>query len=89
MRPAIFQIPGAGVIPCGLPPLWNQERKKTNSKSVEEHARVSAALPQCLLQEGFVWGPVAKRLHASQSNKNGKKNKTTVAKITSQSPSSV
>src|SRR5262245_43473263 len=46
IRPTIFQIPDAGIIPCGLPPLWNQEKKNTNSSTVEQVASISAVLPQ-------------------------------------------
>jgi len=46
MRPANFQIPGEGNMPCGLPPLWNQDKKKSTSNTVARLASDKAIAPE-------------------------------------------
>jgi hypothetical protein len=50
MGPKIFQTPEDGILPCGLPPLWSQEKKKTNSNRVAQLAIISAAWVRYILQ---------------------------------------
>jgi hypothetical protein len=81
MRPKTFQSPGDGIIPCGLPPLRNQEKQNANSNRVAQLAIISAAVPQYVLQLRGVpeLALFAELLHAAHSNEQGRRKRTIVA----------
>ena len=88
MRTTTFQRPGDGIIPCGLPPLWNQEKKKTNSNRVAQLAIISAATVQYILQLGVVpsVAVVASALQPTHSSEQGRRKSMIVTMNTECAP---
>ena len=88
MRPTTFRRPGDGIIPCGLPPFWNQAKKKTNSNRVAQLAMISAATVQYILQPGVVpsVAVVAKALPPTHSSEQGRRKSMIVTIYTECAP---